>query len=98
MINHDLLKSNNSTRFKIDRKQKNMLTREIERACTLSYICNGKKKLFQVKNICNGKKLFQVKNLCVAREMVKSMAVEAQVNIKETILPEKYCCRSSSKQ
>ena len=24
-------------------------------------------------------KLFQVKNLCVAREMVKSMAVEAQV-------------------
>ena len=98
MINHDLLKSNNSTRFKIDRKEaeKYIYERDRERMHIALYL-QWKKKI-QEKNICNGKKLFQVKNLCVAREMVKSMAVEAQVNIKGTILPEKYGCRSSSKK
>ena len=81
MINHDLLKSNNSTRFKIDRKEaeKYIYERDRERMHIVLYL-QWEKKLFQVKNICNGKKIFSgEKSVCCSGN------------------GEKYGCRSSGK-
>ena len=81
MINHDLLKSNNSTRFKIDRKEaeKYIYERDRERMHIVLYL-QWEKKTFSGEKYLQWEKTFSgEKSVCCSGN------------------GEKYGCRSSGK-